>query len=346
MKKRLFSAITAIALLLSLSPSTFAISASPSYTIVEDDMLASTAAPASSSSNIVTVSEIQSLLNDRTVALLNDDDASYDEITETLRTYGVKEISYEDLPTLLGEAPLHSTFSTPDETYTTENSVFEYYYTTYTYRGTTYDIMRILASPNPNASGDTILYNTDVEILHNSKSSTLIAMELLGIGVESLIGVESVVGAGVSTAGTIALTLFDVIDTVSSGLSTTSRVSNVSATYTWNLAEDCSWVFVSNRGEGNYQLAGCYHKGSMGVSVAVPKLTVNNMDSTAYIDSVNRQITAYPENYDSTYYALDSYVNGSGAYISSITALPVEGIEGQVVTMARLNNPIYPMYAQ
>lgn len=338
MKKRLFSAITSIALLLSLSPSVFATASSPSYTIVEDDMLSSIASPTSSSSSIVTVSEIQSLLNDRTAALLNDDETSYAEITETLRTYGVKEISYEELPTLLGEDPLPSTFSTPDETSTTKNSVFEYYYTTYTYGGTTYDIMRILASPNMNTQGDTILYHTDNLTLHNSKSASLIAMDLLGVGITSLIGI--------SKGGAVAVTVYDALDTISSGLSTSSKISNIQANYLWNLAEDCSWIYISARGAGNYQIAGRYHKGSMGVLVGVPTLIVDNMDSTAYIKSVNRLVQAEPVNYDSTYQAVRSFVAGNGVYESSITSLPVNGIEGQTVTRAYLSNPAHPLYAQ
>lgn len=336
-KSRIVSAITSFALLLSLSTSALASSPS-SYVIVEDDMLSSTPAQNSSSANIVTVSEIQDLLDERTSALLNDDHNSYDEITQTLRNYGVKEIAYEDLPTLLGEDSLPSTFSSPDDTSVTDNSVFEYYYTTYRYGGTTYDIMRILASPNMDTVGDTILYHSDVETLHNSKSATLIGLDLLGIGVTSLIGI--------SKGGAIALTLYDVIDTVSSGLNTSSRVSSVTANYQWNLAEDCSWIYVSEKDKGNYQIAGRYHKGSMGVLVGIPKLVVNNMNSTAYIDSVNRQVTAVPKNYDSTYQAVQSYVNGSGVYESSITSLPVDGLEGQTVTRAYLNNPAHPLYAQ
>lgn len=340
MKKRLLCMLTALALTCSFATTAFAAS-SPSdsdFMIVEDDMLSLTPATTSSNTEIITVSEIQELVDQRTSAILNKDQETYDKITEKLRTYGVNEISYDDLPALLGEDSLPSPLSTPDETATSKNSVFEYYYTTYTYSGTTYDIMRVLASPNMNTSGDTILYKSNTLTLHNSKSATLIGTDLLGIGITSLIGL--------SKGGSIALTLYDVVDTVSSGLSTSSRVSSVTANYQWSLAEDCSWIYVSARGAGNYQIAGRYHKGSMGVLVGVPKLVVNNMNSTAYIDSVNRQVTAVPKNYDSTYQAVKSFVSGKGVYESSITSLPVDGLEGQTVTSARLSNPAHPLYAQ
>lgn len=345
-KNRIISAITFFALTLSLALPAFASSPS-SYVIVEDDMLYSTtSAQVPPSSNIIPVSRIQELLNERTSALLDDDQSTYDEITQTLRTYGVKEVAYEDIPALLGEDSLPSSFSNPDESYTTDNSIFEYYYTTYNHGSTTYDIMRILASPNPNAVGDTILYQSGSITLHSAKPATLIGMELLGIGVESLLGVESIVGAPVAVGSAITFTLFDVIDTISSGLSTSSEVSSVSASYIWNVAEDCSWIYVSKKGEGNYQLAGCYHKASMGILIGIPNLIVEDMNSTAYVKGFERQITAYPENYDSIFYALDSYVKGRGVYMSSITELPITGLDGKTVKMVKLSNPYYPLYAQ
>lgn len=84
----------------------------------------------------------------------------------------------------------------------------------------------------------------------------------------------------------------------------------------------------------------------MGVLIGIPKLVVNNMNSTAYIKSVNRQITVTPTNYDSTYQAVKQFASGSGVYQSLIIALPVTGIEGQTVATAELSNPYYPLYAQ
>lgn len=341
MKKRIFGVLLSISLLFSFTTSAFATTPSSdtlNYTIVEDDMLDSTIAPFSTSTHVVPVSEIQSLLDERTSAIINKDQETYDEITKTLRDYGVKEISYEKLPSLLGEDSIPSTMSTLDHTSTTKNSVFEYYYTTYKYNGTTYDIMRVLASPNMKTSGDTILYHSNVLTLHNAKSATLIAMDVLGIGIKSLIGK--------SEGAAILLTLLDVVDTIHSGLSTFSKVSNVTANYQWNLAEDCSWIYVSKKGQENYKISGRYHKASMGVLVGVPKLVVNNMDSTAYIQSINRQVKAKPINYDSTYQAVRAFASGAGVYESSITALPVTGIEGKTVTSARLSNPSHPLYAQ
>ena len=257
-----------------------------------------------------------------------------------------KEVAYEDLPALLGEGSLPSTFSNPDETNVTDNSIFEYYYTTYNHGSTTYDIMRILASPNPDAVGDTILYQSGVKILHSAKSAALIAVELLCIGFKSLLGTEEIVGVEVAAGSKAIFTLRDVVDTISAGLSTSTEVSSVTASYTWNVAEDCSWIYVSRKGEGNYQLAGCYHKASMGILVGIPQLIVDDMDSTAYIENLDRQITAYPENYDSIFYALDSYVKGRGVYMSSITELPITGLDGKTVKTVRLSNPYYPVYAQ
>lgn len=341
MKSKIISTVIALSLVFGSAIPAFANSIdepSRDYTIVEDDMLQTMPATATSLETIVTVSEIQELMDSRTSALLNGNQEAYENITNTLREYGVKEASYEDIIMLLGDEAGPMPLATPDSTSTTNNSVFEYYYTTYTYSGTTYDVMRILASPNMNTSGDTILYHSSTKTLYNTKAAKIIATNLFTLGVESAIGHSTVGGA--------ALTLADVWDAVSSGLDTSSTVSSVTATYNWNLAEDCSWIYVSNKDEENYKLSARYHKASMGVLIGIPKLVVNNMNSTAYINSVNKQITATPTNYDSTYQAVKKFASGSGVYQSLITSLPVTGIEGQTVATAQLSNPYYPLYAQ
>ena len=342
MKKKICSILALFVVLFSLSFTAFASSArtfSQDYTIVEDDMIASTISLFSTNTKIVRVSDIQKLLDERTSALLNHDQQAYNEITNTLRAYGVNEIAFEDIDTLLGDNFEPVTYGAPNQTSTTKNSVFEYYYTTYTYGGVTYDVMRILASPNMNTVGDTVLYHSGSMTLYNSKPSTLIGMNLLKIGITSLIGT--------SNGGSVLVTLYDAVDAVHSGLSSSAKVSNVQANYQWNLAEDCSWIYVSKKGESNYKLSGRYHKGSMGVLVGVPKLVVNGMNSTAYINSVNRQLTAVPKNYDSTYYAVRTFASGKvGVYESYISSLPVVGLEGKTVATAVLSNPFYPVYAQ
>ena len=85
-----------------------------------------------------------------------------------------------------------------------------------------------------------------------------------------------------------------------------------------------------------------------GVSTMKKKIcSILAMNSTAYINSVNRQLTAVPKNYDSTYYAVRTFASGKvGVYESYISSLPVVGLEGKTVATAVLSNPFYPVYAQ
>lgn len=341
MKRRLICLLLSLAIISTLALPAFASSTANSslhYTIVEDDMLQSEPVIASENEAIVTVSDIQELLEARTSALINNDTAAYAEITSTLRAYGVNEISYEDLAELVGEEAGPIPYATPDSTSTTKNSVFEYYYTTYTYSGTTYNIMRILASPNMNTTGDTVLYQSSTKTLYNTNAAKIVAINLFKMGIDYAIGYTKV--------GDTVLNLADIWDDATSGLDTSSTVSSVTATYQWNLAEDCSWIYVRKNNADSWKLSGRYHKASMGVLIGIPKLVVNNMNSTAYIKSVNRQIKVTPTNYDSTYQAVKQFASGSGVYQSLIIALPVTGIEGQTVATAELSNPYYPLYAQ
>ena len=341
MKRRILSAMVAILILLSMA---IMVSASTigyvddGYVIVEDDMLPSTQVATYSGSKVVTVSEIQKLLDERTAALIDDDVDEYDRITALLREYGVGEATYEEIAAMLGENPEVATYASPDKTETTTDTVFEYYYTTYAYRGVKYDVMRILASPNVNKQGNSVLYQTGSKVLHNSKPAAITAINLFKLAATSLIGE--------TTQGKVVMTLADVWDAVSSGVSTSTTVTNVQANYTWSLAEDCSWIYVSNQGEDNYKLSGRYHKASVGISVATPTLVVNNMNSAAYVQSVSNHVDSKPTYYDSTYQAVKTFASDGGLYESYIESVPVTGVENQTVATIRLKNPFYPMYAR
>lgn len=336
MFKKKLCLFLAVFLLFSLSIPALASSSYQSYTIVEDEMMLSGVSSLSNGEKLVPVSEVQLLFDQRSSALISGDMKTYNEITDRLRNYGVREISLDELLRLTGDDSIPTTYS--GEISSTKYTRFEYYYTTYSYAGKTYDIMRVLATPNPAYTGNSVLYHTGAVTKYNRKNAALIAVDLLGIGITSTIGIKK--------GGAIALTLYDVVSTIGNGLSTTSKVSNVTATYTWNLAEDCSWIYVSKHNENNYKIAARYHKGSMGVGVVIPKLVVNGMNSTAYVKTINRQVTAIPTNYDSTYQAVRAFVAGTGVYQSSITSLPVTGVECQTVTTAVLSNPEHPLYAQ
>ena len=273
MKKRLISTIAAATLMLSTSTSmaTQVYASTPTeYVIVEDDMLASVTMAISNEKQIITISQIQNLMEQRTTALLNDDMKSYNQIDDTLQRYGVKSVSKKELNSLLtsiGQPGIPYDSST---TLAEEPTKFEYVYTDYEYNGQMYDILRVLASPNGNYRGDSALYQTGSYDVSSLYPAELMTIDLIELGVSYL--------SGITKYGEVAGTLLDVVNIVSSGLNRYSLISNIESTYDYVCAEGCSWIYVSERNEDNYRLSGRYHRGEITVDIDIFKLINDGMD--------------------------------------------------------------------
>lgn len=318
-----------------LATSALAVDANTPVIIVEDDMVSQ--ARYQNGQEMVTVSEIDQLCDERLEAVVTHDMEKYNEVTETLRGYGVEEISYDEAVDMVGvEATFENSNGVPLAEEIRGGIIYETYDSIYTLDGKKYDIRRILASPDPDYPRDSLLYTTgDTDEFKNDYSAKANAMKLAGIGVETIAGLAS------NTIGAVQ-TVYGVLTDVHDALSPTDTVTNIRASYTWNIAEACSFVLVRNSGTlESYLIRGVYHKAAAALGVNVPTLAVDGHDIVADISQGKVRGTATPVNYNSTLKAVQGFVNGR-RYQSSVTDIIFRGVENQIVEERNLRNPMTP----
>lgn len=303
--------------------------------IVEDDMtqLDMVALSVNDDTKIVTVSEIDEINDDRMEALVQGDLLRYSELTNLLNSYGVKEVTPAEIAEITGEdVPMQLSSET-------RNGIkYETYNTTYTYSGKTYEIMRILATPTSNYSSNTVLYKTGSINLKNSKTAKANAMYVIGATVNS--------GAGLASNKIgIAQTVYGFFKDVTSELSSTSEITNIKASYTWNTALACSFVYVRENSNATFMLRGVYHKASAAIAVTVPQLSVtgNQNIQTSMLQN-SHSGTATPVNYNSTLKAVQGFINNK-QYQSSVESVKMTGVEKKTIKNITFSLPMTPLEA-
>ena len=130
MKKVGGMAVLCLALSMVLSTVSYAADVKSTAVIVEDDML-----PLENyldTEQVVTVSEIDQLCDERLDAIVTHNMEKYNEITDTLRSYGVEEISYNDVMCMAGdEGTIDNANGVPLSTETRGGITFETFDTNY-----------------------------------------------------------------------------------------------------------------------------------------------------------------------------------------------------------------------
>ena len=71
----------------------------------------------------------------------------------------------------------------------------------------------------------------------------------------------------------------DIVQSVVNALKTTSEVSDVKATYVWNVAETCTFIYVFDNNLGSYRLGARYNLSLIHICVAM-----TYSEAQAYLD--------------------------------------------------------------
>ena len=293
----------------------------------------------SETSQETSITEIDMLIEQRTEALIENNQELYDEINEALEEKGLQTVTLEEVIALTGSVPTldGSTLSpdsldTPQMAALASSATFQTLYSTYTTGGKSYDVMRVYATPNGSTG---TLYQTGSTSITNAASAGANTMAFINIGVSSVAGLAS------DTIGLVQ-TVYGALSGIISQLSTTSTVTNIKATYVWNAAETCVFIyFPSPTIGGLWNVKARYSKASSGVGVNVPTLVTSANRTIAVVQQKSYSGSATPVNYDSTAKAFEAYTNG-GTYQSRISKITIKGIEGKAVQTITLKNPLEP----
>ena len=301
--------------------------------IVEDDMLEQVNYTLSESEQVVTVSEIDRLYDERLKATAADDIEEYNRITAILRSYGVREISYEEAVRMTGEVP-----SSEQNRASFQGITYETYDTTYLYNNKNYEIRRILATPSSSRT-NLLCKKGSVEELENRYEAEIKAMQLYGIVIDSLIGEASDKLSGL-------MSVFDGLLVLGEDFNRSDVVYDIVADYDWMTLEGCSFILVREYGSNNsFVLRGLYHKAFGELIMVIQDFTVESgqdFESASKVLQVDGEAT--PVNYNNVREAVKGFVNGR-LYQSSITDITFEGLEGQTIERVSLANPRTPSEA-
>lgn len=278
----------------------------------------------------VTIQDINDLVDESAEALVQGDTNKYEELSQQLDDMGATEISLDEVLRLTGENSVVANENSP-VALTAANSVsFRKSNTTFSQYGKSYNIMQITAMPSGQSNG--LLYNSNTTTQTYSKSAKA--------GALAAVSVTATAAAGeLSKKVSIATTVYDIVQSVVNALKTTSEVSDVKATYVWNVAETCTFIYVFDNNLGSYRLGARYNKATFAISTAIPSLKIKNLNpvATIYTNKVNDAVSAL--HYGSIPKAVE-YFNKKSTYSGEVGTIKFSGLSNQVVKDVRL---VYPM---
>ena len=270
----------------------------------------------------LTIEEIDELIQTRTMAYLFSDFELAENITDILYQNGMEEISLAEICQI--------TDYDGEITVSDSGATFETIYGSYTSSGVTYQTMRIYATPSTGSN----LYKSGVTTKKNSSSAAANVMKFISISSSAAAGIYS------DSLG-VVLTVYSALKSLVSQLSATTTITNISASYTWAVAETCVFIYIKNS-SGSWSLSAQYSKASASVTAVVPTLEYGSDGAIA--DTLTKKYTGSitPNNYNSMSKAVSAFING-GIYSSArINKIIIKGISGKTVKSVSLLNPYYP----
>ena len=264
-----------------------------------------------------TIDEINSVIDLQNKAFIEEDFSSVQEYENKLDSLGVQTVTGSELAKIIGEDQVGSIAKVKGATMKTV-------YSKYTTGRKTYDVMRVLATPTTSSN----LYKTGVTALKSDTSATAKACNVLKT-------IEKTV-AGESKAGS-ALTVYDFIKSVASDISSTTTITSISSTYTWNTAETCSFIYFKSP-SGIWVHSASYTKASCTVTVVVPTLKYGTNGTKTAHRAATYTSTFTPAYYDNTSKAYTGY-KGTVYMSQRIKSINITGVSGKTVKNVALTCP-------
>lgn len=291
------------------------------------------------------LNKIDRLISDRNKAMIENNETDYNNFDIELKSEGIKEVSLEEIKQLTNSSDNFMHIASDNISLFSINSLaaissvsnvkFERIYTTYTYKKKKYDVMKIYATPISKGR----LYQANVTGIkkQNSNTAKAAAMSAIKTSAASIAGIAS-------TKVAIIQSVYQVAKDIGMAVSKTDTIKNITASYTWNEAESCCFIYVFNNNIGSYVLAARYNNVNYSVGISVPTLTVKGMNAQTSIKQKSYTRKIEPINCNSTSKALEYYVKG-GVYTSQVTSFKIKGIEGKTVKTVTLSTPQNPIEA-
>lgn len=202
------------------------------------------------------------------------------------------------------------------------------------YRGKTYEIQIIRGVPSAEGIGE--LYGSDTFECVNNKTTTAATQNVLGIVLNKVSGELPVIGSGISTVQTV----YDIFKGVISGMTGTTKLSNVKAQYMVDTVAQYMYVFVKYSGDvdaGNQILAYAGNQVTYQTAVTISGFKMEGKD---YVPNIKQRtyggsiISPYYSSYvDKASYNFYTYKGGNSKILTryDILSFSIETVNGKGV---------------
>lgn len=277
----------------------------------------------------------ETLIDQSVEAIINDDTETYKKAEQNLDTMGVEKVSYKEIISLTGyNANVSSLESSSVNSISSQTVTFRTQYLDYTQNGVTYDMMRIYATPTGSEGS---LYRTGTTTQQHKPSYTKVKASAV---VALNMAISTIAGAASDTIS-IGQSVYELVNGIYTACTSTSTLDNVKASYTWNIAETCSFMYFKNKSETMWHLKGRFSKASAAVGASVPLLSINGGNVYTSVAQKSYSGEAIPNNYNRVGNPFNAFLNG-GIYESRITHVVIQGLAGTPVYTKPLANPSEP----
>ena len=205
--------------------------------------------------------------------------------------------------------------------------------------GVTYEIQTLTATAKTDYSSN--LRETKEIVMQCNKNTTAGALNVLKVAANSLVNLVVSSNAGAK----LAKTAYDYAKAFISGLSSTTTISDVKASYMIASSTTAKFKYVRKQSdpENSQKMTYASTKCEVAVQGSFPVFTYSNGQTHPNIVNFNDRITATPNNFESDYNAVNRFINPEAtpafAYVNGVD---IYGLEGKKITRVSTICPSYP----
>ncbi len=262
------------------------------------------------------------LLEKRAEYICSNNYEKLEEIDKQLEKLGTYKLSSSETLQLFNTLEQNENSATPYVVKPVSDTVTWFTSRTdYTYNGTTYEIQTLTAQPNGNNSN---LALTGAKVIESN-------IDLVA-GATNVLEVIGSTIAGTIPNATKVLTIYDLLSAFCSGLSTTTVIENITASYTYSHTTTMRFKYVKIKGQSDnlQRLSHISSSAITKVTTVTPEIKVEN--GIGVPDNATKTETVYstPSGYNSNSNAAKGYVN-SRTYTSFTDKIDIIGVNDKRV---------------
>lgn len=251
-------------------------------------------------------------------------------IDKQLAELGVEQLSSKEVEERFGNSPE----ITPYVSKPTSSNVLWYSNTIdYLLNGKKYTVQTLTAQAHPSKSSN----------LKHTGNITLKTSGNAKAGVLNALKIAATSAVGLNTKASVILTFYDIAKAYVSGISKTSVVTGVSASYTYSNTITASFKYVKLKGQSDsYQnLSFISTKASTYVMYSIPNFQFVNGTTKPSGVQGNYTFNSQPNGYDSTLKAVQAY-KASARKTAYIEQIKINGIQGKTIGTISPVCPTFP----